>query len=118
MLFISSQSLFSFLRYLNVCSDVFDREGKALSSIGKQIIPIHLLPFISRSKGNHTMIFGQLIGHNVRNKSYRKRGEESGSRHLFVLQRDLYEVKSKCSTHIFQYILKVLNLGIQYKQTV
>ena len=118
MLFISSQSLFSFLRYLNVCSDFFDRGGKALSSIGKQIITIHLLPFISRSKGNQTVIFGQLIGHNVRNKSYRKRGEENGSRHLFVLQRALYEVKSKWSTHIFQYILKVLSLGIQYKQTV
>ena len=50
------------------------------SQPGKQKIPIHILPNISRSKGNQTMKFGQLIEHNMRNifleKSYTKyRGE-------------------------------------------
>ena len=43
---------------------------------GYQIILIHILPNISRSKGNQTMEFGQLIKYNVRNifldKSYTK----------------------------------------------
>ena len=42
----------------------------------KQIIAIHILPNISRSKGNQTMNFGQLIECNMRNifleKSYTK----------------------------------------------
>ena len=66
----------SFLRYLNVCSDVFGHVGKRLdkkvkvnlnmtSQTGKQIITIHILPNISRSKGNQTIKFGQLIEYNV-----------------------------------------------------
>ena len=42
----------------------------------KQTIAIHILPNISRSKGNQTMIFAQLIEYNMRNiflkKSYTK----------------------------------------------
>ena len=42
----------------------------------KQTIVIHILPNISRSKGNQTMEFGQLIEHSMRNifleKSYTK----------------------------------------------
>ena len=34
---------------------------------GLQESPIHLLPNISKSKGNQTMKFGQLIEHNKRN---------------------------------------------------
>ena len=34
---------------------------------GKQINAIHILPNISRSKGNQTMKFGQLIEYNMRN---------------------------------------------------
>ena len=48
---------------------------------GKQTIAIHILPYISRSKGNQTMTFGQLIEDNMRNnfleKSYTKCGEET-----------------------------------------
>ena len=66
----------SFLRYLNVCSDVFGDVGKRLdkkvkvnlnmtSQTGKQIITIHILPNISRSKDNQTIKFGQLIEYNV-----------------------------------------------------
>ena len=38
-----------------------------MSSIGKIIITIHILPNISRSKDNQTMKFRQLIKHNMKN---------------------------------------------------
>ena len=54
------------------------------SQPGKQTIAIHLLPNISRSKGNLTMKFGQLIEYNMKNifveKSYTKYGGETVSR--------------------------------------
>ena len=46
------------------------------SQPGQQTIVIHILPNISRSKGNQTMKFGQLTEYNMRNifpeKSYTK----------------------------------------------
>ena len=49
-----------------------------MSSTGEQIFRIHMLPNISRSKGNQSMKFGQLIEYNMRNifleKSYKKYG--------------------------------------------
>ena len=33
----------------------------------KQAIAIHILPNISRTKGNQTMKFGQLMKHNMKN---------------------------------------------------
>ena len=43
---------------------------------GKQTIAIHILPYISRSKDNQTMKFGQIIEYNMRKifleKSYTK----------------------------------------------
>ena len=54
------------------------------SQPGKQTIAIHILPNISRSKGNQTMKFGQLIDYNIRNifleKSYTKCGGETIAR--------------------------------------
>ena len=51
------------------------------SQPGKQLIAMHILPNISRSKSNQTTKFGQLIGYNMRNifleKSYTKCGEET-----------------------------------------
>ena len=48
---------------------------------GKQTIAIHILPNISRSKGNQTTKFGQSIWYNMRNifleKSYVKYGGET-----------------------------------------
>ena len=45
---------------------------------------IHILPNISRSKGNQTMKFGQLIDYNMTNifleKSYTKYGGETNPR--------------------------------------
>ena len=47
------------------------------SQPGKEIILIHILPKISRSKDNQTRKFGRLIEHNMRNiyleKSFTKR---------------------------------------------
>ena len=37
------------------------------SPAGKQIITMHILPNISRSKGNQAMKFGQLMKDSVRN---------------------------------------------------
>ena len=92
--FISN--LFSFSRYLNFCLHflVIYQNGlikkirlisKFLTSqLDKQTIVIHILPNISKSKGNQTIKFGQLIECNTRNifleKSYTKCGEESSSR--------------------------------------
>ena len=39
---------------------------------GQQIITIHILPNISRSKDNHTMKFGQLIEYKMRNNFFLK----------------------------------------------
>ena len=52
-----------------------------MSESGKQTIAIHILPNISRSKGNRTMKFDQSIEYNMRNlflvKSYTKYGVET-----------------------------------------
>ena len=37
------------------------------SQTGEQTITIHILPDISRSNGNQTMVFGQLIEYSMRN---------------------------------------------------
>ena len=54
------------------------------SQPGWQTIVIHILPNISRSKGNQTMKIGQLIEYNMRNdileKSYTECGWETSSR--------------------------------------
>ena len=54
------------------------------SQPGKQTIAIYILPNISRSKGNQTVKFDQLIEYNMRNifleKSYTKCGAETISR--------------------------------------
>ena len=56
------------------------------SQPGSQIIAIHILPNISRSKGNQMMKFGQLIEYNMRNisveKSYTKCAGETIPRPL------------------------------------
>ena len=52
-----------------------------MSQPGQQAIAIHILTNISRSKGNYTIKFGQLIDYNMRNifveKSYTKCGGET-----------------------------------------
>ena len=60
------------------------------SQPGKQLIAMHILPNISRSKSNQTTKFGQLIEYNMRNifleKSYTKCGEETIS-HPFLSKK-------------------------------
>ena len=96
MFFISPQKLFSFLRYLSLCLGFLVMQQTGLirkirylsnfmtSQPGLQAIVIHILPNISRSKGNQTMKFGQLIECNMRNiflkKSYTKCDGETSPR--------------------------------------
>ena len=93
MLFISPQKLYSLSRYLNICLEFFAMHKKGLirkirliskfmtSQPGKQTIVINTLSNVSRSKGNQTIKFGQLIEYNMRNvfleKSCTKRGGET-----------------------------------------
>ena len=69
-----------------------------MSQIGQQIITIHILANISRSKRNQTMKFGQLIKYSMTNvflvKSYTKCGEETSP-------SPFYE-KSKLSIYLDQ----------------
>ena len=55
---------------------------------GRQIIAIHILSNISRSKDNQTMKFGQLIEYNMRNifheTSYKKIRRRNYSQTLFL----------------------------------
>ena len=96
MLFISPQKLFSLSRYLSFCLDFLVMEQSNLIKKKDKInlkfhdvtawltILIHILPNISRSKGNQTMKFGQLIDSNMRNifleKSYAKYSGETSPR--------------------------------------
>ena len=96
MPFISPKKLFSFSRYLKFCLDFFIMQQSNMTrkiwlisefmtlQPGQQTIVIHILPNISRSKGNQTKKFGQLIEYNMRNifqeKSYTKWGGENSSR--------------------------------------
>ena len=57
------------------------------SQTGKQIITIHILPNISRSKANQAMNFGQLIAYSMRNIfleiSYTKCRDEASPRPFY-----------------------------------
>ena len=56
------------------------------SQTGQQIITIHILSNISRSKGNQTIKFGQLIKYNRNifiDKSYTKCGREASPRPFY-----------------------------------
>ena len=62
MLFISSENLFSLLKYLKIFPDFLGHVRN-----NSNTILIHILSNKSRSKGNLTMKFGELIEYNVRN---------------------------------------------------
>ena len=57
------------------------------SQPGRRIIAIHILPNISRSKGNQTMKFGRLIEYSMKTiffeKTYAKCGGNNYSQTLF-----------------------------------
>ena len=123
------QKLSQFLRYSHFCPDFLVIQENGLvrklrliskfvtSQTGQQIITLHVSPNISRSKGNQTMKFGQLIKYNGRNsfhqKSCRKQGRETSSRPLLVFLETFIKSRSKRSTPKFQYVLVVIYLDIQ-----
>ena len=90
---MSCEKHFLFFRYLNLLSCLFGYVKKdfmrelwlilkfMMSQTGQNEVAIHILPNISRSKGNHAMKSGQLIELNMRNiflgKSHAKRGAEA-----------------------------------------
>ena len=57
----------------------------------KQMITIYILSNISRSKGNQTMTFGQVIEYNMRNifieRSYTKCGTAAGARPFYKISK-------------------------------
>ena len=59
--------------------------------VNKQLYYLHIFPNISKSKGNQTMKFGQLIEYNKKKtfllKSSRKQGRKTSSRPLIVFQK-------------------------------
>ena len=62
---------------------------------GQQTITIHILRNISRTKGNQTMKFSQLIGYNKRTFFSKNNAENEVGRlvpDLFFLKTVLYEV--------------------------
>ena len=79
MLFISSEKLFLFSRFLNFClnflgmqKELLDQKDKVnlkimTSQPGQQRITTHIVLNISRINGNQTMKFGQLIEYPKRN---------------------------------------------------
>ena len=77
---------------------------------GQQLITIHILPNISRSKGNQTIKFGQLLEYSMRNiflrKSYTKCGGEASPRPF----------KSKLSISLDQQSEMLQSLFLLYVQ--
>ena len=78
-----------------------------MSQPGKETIAIHVLPFISRSKDNQAVKFGQLIEYNMRKilpeKSYSKYGRETSPKPF-----------SKKSTSLDQWSKVLQSLFILY----
>ena len=70
------------------------------SKPGQQTIAIHILPDISRSKGNQTMRFDQLIKYNMRNifveKSYTKYAGEIIPRPLTIKPKLSQSLNRQC----------------------
>ena len=88
-----------------------------MSQPGKHTITIHILPNISKSKGNWTVKFGQLIKYNMRNgfleKSYKKCDGESIPRP--------FSKKSKLSISLNQqseFLFSLLYLQINEHQNI
>ena len=67
-----------------------------MSQTEKQIVMIHILPNISKSKGNQAMKLGQFIEYNMRHifleKSYTKFGGETSPRSFLRLFLILYSI--------------------------
>ena len=81
---------------------------------GPKIITIHILPNISRSKGNQAMKSGQSIKYSVRNvflhKSCRKWSRETRSRPILFFKIAFCKVKTSDQHLSFNIILVDLDL--------
>ena len=106
--FISSYNLFSFLRYLHCCPDIFGCTGKRLDKKAKVSLKIYdvtnwnksmyKLPDISKHEGNQTIKYRQLIEYDVKNiflqKSCRKWSRRTSFGTLLFFKKALFEVKA------------------------
>ena len=77
------------------------------SKTGKQIIVIHILPNILRSKGNQAIKFGQLVEYDSRTIFLKNRAENEAKilvLDLFLLfQKTLYKMKTNGQHQILIY---------------
>ena len=64
--------LFLFLRYLHFYPELWSISKFMTSKTGQQIITIHALPNISKSKCDQTITFVQLMHYNTRNIVFEK----------------------------------------------
>ena len=73
------------------------------SQTGQEMIRIHKLSNISRSKGNQAMNFGQLIRYNVRNTFLQNHPENVTGRLFpdvfFFFKKRFNKIKAKWSAH-------------------
>ena len=86
------------------------------SSVGKQIITIHILPNISRSKGNQTMKFGQLVEYKVKNTFLQKSCKNEPGRlvpDFFCFFKKFYVTQKRVVNTLVSYILVVLDVDIE-----
>ena len=83
------------------------------SQIGQQIITIHILSNISRSKDNQTMRFGQLTEQKIRNigKSYTKYGGEASPRPFHKKSKSSISLVQK-SAMLWSFILLYVQVGV------
>ena len=92
------------------------------SQPGKPTIVIHILLNISRSKGNQTMKFGQLIEYNMRKifveKSYTKCAEETIPRPLSKISKLNISLDQQCKVlnSLFLLYANLRAIEIQWNQ--
>ena len=113
-------TIFTLLSWLFGCVEIrLDKKAKInfkimTSETEQQIITIHTLPNISRTKGNQSIKFGQLIKCNERNiflnKSCRKWGRKTSSRPLFCF------LSTKTTFKICEFFFSQILAGIAEKQ--
>ena len=84
------------------------------SQTGQQIIAIHILSNISRSKGNQAIKFGQLIEYNMRNILFKKTPKKCDGE---ASPRPFHE-KSKLSIHLDQQSENLYSLFLVHVQVL
>ena len=114
---VSSYSLYSAFTFSLYRKKGLNRNIRLISKIltsqtGQQTVAIHILPNITRSKGNQTTNVGRLIEYNKINiflqKSCRKWNRDTGYSPVFL---SFTQGKRKWSAAQFHYILIALNFA-------